>query len=498
MDTMRHSGDDVGTGGPDEAASPGRQDDGGGVTEVFGEVVPSAPSGLTRTLRALLAGTTHLIALLERDGTVAHVSPSITGLLGHSPESVIGSNVLSYVHPEDHRMAAAMLDSGSTGRPGGLAWEDAEIPGEYRLRHADGRWLPFEVLRNDFRSDPAIGGILVIASSVVARRALDTALTALAYDDEGTHALCRLAEYAEVRVPGTASAFAIADGTASWFGGHAGGDLLANLDSRPVLAATGVDPVFSGLGDSTPHLDEETRGRARRQGFRAWWRFPIPVRRPRVYPMADRFNDDAPTLGCLIVFSRRYEEPLAVHLGVLERISGLADVVLRRRLTTRTLRHLIAHDEVTGVLSRKGFEGLAAEQELESGAVMVIDLDDFKLVNDRHGHPVGDQVLRITAQRIQSLLRPGDFLGRLGGDEFVLRVTRAEAQEATSIAQRILAALEPPLVIDGRAVRVRASVGIATFEDGAQDDELLARADAAMYDAKRAGKARWRVWRPSG
>lgn len=125
---------------------------------------------------------------------------------------------------------------------------------------------------------------------------------------------------------------------------------------------------------------------------------------------------------------------------------------------------------------------------------MLIDLDDFKTVNDSLGHPVGDQVLRITAQRIQSQLRPGDYLGRLGGDEFVLRVDRADIAEAVSVAKRILAAMEAPVVVDGTVVPVRASIGIAPFEPARSDRDLLARADAAMYAAKRAGKGQWRVW----
>jgi diguanylate cyclase (GGDEF)-like protein/PAS domain S-box-containing protein len=458
------------------------------------QLAPEASSGLARALRALMVGTTHLVGLVEADGSIAYVSPSVRQLLGHDPDALVGSSVLSLLHPDDHGMALAMLEWSGAEHRAGLAWEDADVPGEYRLRHADGRWLPFEVRRNDFVGDPAIEGILVIASSVLARRALDTALTALAHDDDGVHALGKLGEYLDVRIPGTACAFALSDGEGTWVPGRMPEDLLEALDPAALVGGASGDPAFVDLQAPASSMDEISRRRALALGFVACWCFPVPVRRPRIYTAARRDDSEHQSLGYLVVFSRQSREPLPVQLGTIERVSGLADVVLRRRVSTRTLRHLVAHDQVTGVLSRQGFEGLSRERGDEAAAMMLIDLDDFKMVNDSHGHPVGDQVLRITAQRIQALLRPGDYLGRLGGDEFVLRVTRADIAEAASVAERILAALEAPVLVEGTVVPVRASIGIAPFEQARSDRELLARADAAMYAAKRSGKGQWRVW----
>ncbi|MHB1583794.1 MAG: sensor domain-containing protein [Acidimicrobiales bacterium] len=459
---------------------------------IVDELAPEATSGLARALRALVVGTAHLIGLVEADGTIAYVSPSVSELLGHDPEVLVGSPVLALLHPEDHAMARAMLEQAGGGRRSGLSWEDAEVPGEYRLRHADGRWVPFEVLRNDFVGEPSIDGILVIASSVVARRAFDAALTALAHDEDGVHALAKLAEYLEVRIPGTVCTFALSDAEGAVVAGRAPTDLVDPLEPDALLASG--DPAYLDVASSGGPLPSPVRRRALELGFGACWCFPIPVARPRVYTPAGRNDGDDKTLGHMVVFSRQYAEPLPVHLGVLERVTGLADVVLRRRVANRTLRHLVAHDEVTGVLNRKGFEGLSRERGDEAAAIMLLDLDDFKTVNDSHGHPVGDQVLRVTAQRIQSILRPGDYLGRLGGDEFVLRVDRADIAEAVAVARRILAALEAPVMVEGTAVGVRASIGIAPFDPARSDRDLLARADAAMYAAKRAGKGQLRVW----
>lgn len=454
--------------------------------------------GLQRTLRALVTGTTHLIGLLEPDGTIAYAGPSVTYLLGYAPEEVVGTNVLSHLHPDDLEMAVSML----AGQPadtavGGLGWDDAAVSGDYRIRHADGHWVPFEVLRNDFRADPAIGGILVVAREVVVRRALDEAMTSLASDDDGTEALGKLLDYLDVRVPGTRSSLTLGPGGGIWAHDAPVAD-LSNEVGAALDGSAGGDVVVVDVRSPDPRLAEPTRRAAVDLGYRACWYLPIPVRQPRIYRTPGRHDPEGPDLGALVVWSHRYLEPVPAHLGVLERVCGLAEVVLRRRTVTQMLRRRVAYDDVTGALSRSGFEATTADAGREPHCILVIDLDDFKHVNDSHGHPVGDQVLRVTAQRIQSLLRPDDILGRLGGDEFVLRVATPGVQEATVVAARILDSLAAPLRIGGTTVPVRASIGIAGFDPELGEREQIAHADAAMYAAKRAGKGRWHVWSGDG
>jgi diguanylate cyclase (GGDEF)-like protein/PAS domain S-box-containing protein len=446
----------------------------------------------------MVTGTTHLIGLLEPDGTIAYAGPSVQYLLGFTPGEVVGSNVLSHLHPDDLEMALSMLAGQPTDvAAGGLGWDDAAVSGEYRLRHADGHWVPFEVVRNDFRGDPAVGGILVIAREVVVRRALDEAMTSLAYDDDGTEALGKLLDYLNVRVPGTRSSFAVGPAGGLWahdapvadLSTAAGAALDGTSDGEIVVVdVRGPDPVLGG----------PTCRAAADLGYRACWYLPIPVRRPRVYRSPSRDDAEIPDLGALVVWSSRYVEPVPAHLGVLERVCGLAEVVLRRRKVTQMLRRRVAYDDVTGALSRGGFEATTADAGREPHCILVIDLDDFKNVNDSHGHPVGDQVLRVTAQRIQSLLRPDDILGRLGGDEFVLRVATPGVDQAAVVAARILDSLATPLRIGGTSVPVRASLGIAGFDPDVGQREQIAHADAAMYAAKRAGKGRWQVWLGGG
>lgn len=130
----------------------------------------------------------------------------------------------------------------------------------------------------------------------------------------------------------------------------------------------------------------------------------------------------------------------------------------------------------------------------EAPAVLFIDLDDFKQVNDRHGHAAGDGLLKIIAARIARAVRPTDFVARVGGDEFVV-VTPSSGQDAlAAIATRVIDAVSAPCELDGLAVRVGASVGIAAGDrPGESSDRLIARADAAMYRAKADGPCRYMV-----
>jgi diguanylate cyclase (GGDEF)-like protein len=122
--------------------------------------------------------------------------------------------------------------------------------------------------------------------------------------------------------------------------------------------------------------------------------------------------------------------------------------------------------------------------------LMFIDLDNFKHVNDNHGHDAGDEVLRVVARRMSAVLRRGDLLCRLGGDEFALLLPELQhVAVAEQMAQRLISSVREPLVVGGVLMPVGATVGLAFFPTDAQDaDGLLQAADAAMYAAKRAGK----------
>ena len=198
--------------------------------------------------------------------------------------------------------------------------------------------------------------------------------------------------------------------------------------------------------------------------------------------------------------------------------SVLRDVTARNQLESELARQAL-HCPLTGLANRTLFRdrvthALARRRELQGEpparitppadgarehlAVLAVDLDDFKAVNDTHGHAAGDQLLRTLAARLRTATREADTVGRMGGDEFaVLLEGLTGRQEAEQVAARVLAACATPVTIGGDPVRVGVSVGVAHAAGGDDVDALLHHADVALYHAKHAGKGRVAVFAPS-
>ena len=204
-----------------------------------------------------------------------------------------------------------------------------------------------------------------------------------------------------------------------------------------------------------------------------------------------------------------HAEIVGVHLLDNPDVNGIVltirDVTGRRTLEDQ-LRHQAFHDALTGLSNRALFldrveHALARIRRSDSPipAVAFIDLDDFKLVNDSLGHGAGDELLRAVADRLRGCLRSGDTPARLGGDEFAVLLEDApDTQAVVEVAERILDALHEPIVIEGREVYARASIGIATrLGPTTTPDELLRNADLAMYTAKANGKGCIELFEPA-
>jgi diguanylate cyclase (GGDEF)-like protein/PAS domain S-box-containing protein len=166
------------------------------------------------------------------------------------------------------------------------------------------------------------------------------------------------------------------------------------------------------------------------------------------------------------------------------------------------LEHQANHDALTGLANRNLLtdrlqQSLALAHRFERPfSLAVIDLDNFKLVNDSLGHDFGDRLLKIAAERLVACVREGDTVARLGGDEFVLLVTEQELDDSVyRVIQRVMAAISQPFVIDQREFKVTCSVGIASFpRDGEDADMLLRNADTAMYRAKDLGRNTFQLY----
>lgn len=177
-------------------------------------------------------------------------------------------------------------------------------------------------------------------------------------------------------------------------------------------------------------------------------------------------------------------------------LTYVEDITERRR-SRELLEHQATHDELTGLPNRRALVAEVAAALEDSGdcAVLVLDLDRFKVVNDSLGHSVGDQLLITCADRIRLSLRPGDSVCRLGGDEFaILLRAPADSHAAGAVAERLLALLRDPVTVGDDEVYPSASIGVALPHPGDSVEDLLRHADAAMYEAKGNGRDGWEVF----
>ncbi len=198
-----------------------------------------------------------------------------------------------------------------------------------------------------------------------------------------------------------------------------------------------------------------------------------------------------------VVANNRVADPAICGL-----VLSMRDATERKALEDE-LRHQAYHDSLTGLANRSLFENrlshavAIAQRSARGFAVLFLDVDDFKMINDSLGHALGDDLLRGVAGRISAILRPTDTAARLGGDEFaVLLETDSSDQDARLVADRILESLTYPFTIGDRELRVTASIGVALTSLGAGVEELLRNADIAMYAAKADGGAAVRTFEP--
>ena len=230
------------------------------------------------------------------------------------------------------------------------------------------------------------------------------------------------------------------------------------------------------------------------------------VGRPITDILPDLLTDDLASLNNVELSLQRHERrPIPVLVSAGETTTPNGDVVVtlfardisERKSFEAELEHLASHDSLTGLPTRATVlrtiqrARRRARRIRSNVAVMFIDLDGFKAVNDTRGHQAGDALLREVAVRVLEQVRPYDTVGRLGGDEFVIVLDDVQPEAAAATAARVLADLRRPIVLD-EEIRIGASIGLA-IDDGRRDcdaDLLLQEADLAMYRAKRAGRNR--------
>lgn len=216
--------------------------------------------------------------------------------------------------------------------------------------------------------------------------------------------------------------------------------------------------------------------------------------------LAVRLTAGSRVFGALVFASRQPHEPIEQRDRDLIALMGLFIAgALERAEHSRKVEQLAFTDALTGLPNRVLFEDritntIATARRYNRGfAVMYLDLDRFKSINDTYGHHVGDEVLKTVAERLRTTLRESDTIARFGGDEFVILEPVVDGPaDSADLARKLTTALHDPVVVDGVAHEVRVSIGIAMYPtDATTIEELMETSDRALYRAKREGRNRW-------
>jgi diguanylate cyclase (GGDEF)-like protein len=224
------------------------------------------------------------------------------------------------------------------------------------------------------------------------------------------------------------------------------------------------------------------RDLAAQHGLRSCWSAPI-------------LTPEGAVLGTFAMYSAAVRAPTTPDMQMIDLGTRIAGIAIERRRAEERIGHMAHHDELTGLPNRallndRIAQALAhARRSGRAMALLFVDLDGFKFVNDSFGHPVGDAFLIEVAARLSGVVRRGDTVARLGGDEFVMMLLDlGHAEDAIKVAQKILGVLTPPVLVDAHILPVSASVGVSIYPgDGTSSEQLLMHADVAMYRAKQRG-----------
>jgi diguanylate cyclase (GGDEF)-like protein/PAS domain S-box-containing protein len=412
----------------------------------------SRPGG-SAWLQALVEASTDSITVLDVEGRPVYWTPAAAETFGYAEDQEVGLS-FDFVHPDDlDRVSAAFLQV--------ITSPEDPVSCRFRMRRGDGSWGWVETMSRNRLSDPDVQGIVINTRDISERVEAEEALR------ESEERYRRLVE----RSPDLIAVHQ--DGVVAYVN-PAGARMLGASSPDDLLGRSAFDFVHP---EDHPML--QSRMAAVRSGEEAGL---SEIRMVRV----DGGVIDVEAVTVPVTFG-----------------GGRASQVMARDITDRkraerALAHQALHDHLTGLPNRVLLHdrlSLALARCARSGchvAVVFLDLDRFKVVNDSLGHEAGDRVLRAVSARITNVLRPADTLARFGGDEFVVVCDDiAGPAEATRIARRILDALGDPVDEADGGVHVGASIGVSLASgEGATAEDLVRDADAAMYRAKERGRGR--------
>ncbi|MGY6499503.1 MAG: putative bifunctional diguanylate cyclase/phosphodiesterase [Acidimicrobiales bacterium] len=403
--------------------------------------------------KAVVERSSDVLVALDRGGVIRYLSPSGARIFGWLEEDIVGTIGFQHVHPDDVDRIQMVLQRGLSGAPTG------PYP-TFRLRHASGAWCHVEARATNLLDDEHISAFIVSFRDVTDRIEAEQAV---AERDE---------RYRQIVEASPEAILIHQDGVVV----HANPAALRMLGAEDRQSVLGLEPT--SLLEIDPEESTKLSGRS------AVHSLPVTTADRRLYRL------DGSVLDVELTSIPTVWDGFAA-------VQVIARDVTERRQADMTLLHLATHDPLTGLPNRSLLDdrlhhaSARAQRTHRPFAVLFLDLDRFKIVNDSHGHEVGDKMLRQVAARLVDAVRPGDTVARLGGDEFVIVVEDLLVTDTVDlVVERVQTAFGESFVVDGREFNVGASIGVLVTAEGGDPRALLRDADAAMYTAKTQGRSK--------